>query len=252
VKHAVALALLSGLTAIACNRPAVDAGKVTARPSDGDAERRARMVETQIVARGVRDPRVLSAMRKVPRHLFVDSSQRALAYEDHPLPIPGNQTISQPYIVALMSELLEVTPGSRVLEIGTGSGYQSAVLAEIAREVYTIEIVPELARSAAARLKELHYDNVTVREGDGYRGWPEHAPFDGIVVTAAPERIPQPLVDQLAPGGVMVIPVGGFFQELKVFRKSADGRVTEKDILPVRFVPMTGEVEKTPTTPENP
>ncbi|HEY3170737.1 MAG TPA: protein-L-isoaspartate(D-aspartate) O-methyltransferase [Thermoanaerobaculia bacterium] len=252
MKHAAALLLLCGLTAIACNRPAVDAAKVTAPPSDTDAERRARMVETQIVARGVRDPRVLSAMRKVPRHLFVNSSQRAQAYEDHPLPIPGNQTISQPYIVALMSELLELRPGSRVLEIGTGSGYQSAVLAEIAREVYTIEIVPELARSAAARLKELHYDNVTVREGDGYRGWPEHAPFDGIVVTAAPERIPQPLVDQLAPGGIMVIPVGGFFQELKVFRKSADGRVTEKDILPVRFVPMTGEVEKTPTTPENP
>jgi protein-L-isoaspartate(D-aspartate) O-methyltransferase len=247
VKHAAAFLLLCGLTAMACNRPTVDAAKVTAPASDTDAERRARMVETQIVARGVRDPRVLSAMRKVPRHLFVDSSQRAQAYEDHPLPIPGNQTISQPYIVALMTELLEVEPGSRVLEIGTGSGYQSAVLAEIAREVYTIEIVPELARSAAARLKELHYVNVTVREGDGYRGWPEYAPFDGIVVTAAPERIPQPLIDQLAPGGVMVIPVGGFFQELKVFRKSADGRVTEKDILPVRFVPMTGEVEKTPT-----
>ncbi|HSD73009.1 MAG TPA: protein-L-isoaspartate(D-aspartate) O-methyltransferase [Thermoanaerobaculia bacterium] len=215
--------------------------------SETDAERRARMVETQIVARGVRDPRVLAAMRKVPRHLFVDPAQRAQAYEDHPLPIPGNQTISQPYIVALMTELLELQPGERVLEIGTGSGYQSAVLGELAKEVYTIEIVPELARSAASRLKELHYQNVTVREGDGYRGWPEHAPFDAIIVTAAPERIPQPLIEQLAPGGVMVIPVGGFFQELKVFRKSADGRVTEKDILPVRFVPMTGEVEKTPT-----
>ncbi|HEX9689888.1 MAG TPA: protein-L-isoaspartate(D-aspartate) O-methyltransferase [Thermoanaerobaculia bacterium] len=251
MKHANALLSLSVVAAIACNGPAADARKVTAPPSDSDAERRTRMVESQIVARGVRDPRVLAAMRKVPRHLFVDPSQRAQAYEDHPLPIPGNQTISQPYIVALMTELLELTPDSRVLEIGTGSGYQSAVLAEIAREVYTIEIVPELARSAAARLKELHYDNVTVREGDGYRGWPEHAPFDGIVVTAAPERIPQPLIDQLARGGVMVIPVGGFFQELKLFRKSADGRVTEKDILPVRFVPMTGEVEKTPTAPGN-
>jgi protein-L-isoaspartate(D-aspartate) O-methyltransferase len=205
------------------------------------------MVETQIVSRGVRDPRVLAAMRKVPRHLFVDPSQRAQAYEDHPLPIPGNQTISQPYIVALMTELLELSPSDRVLEIGTGSGYQSAVLAELAREVYSIEIVPELARSAAERLKELGYTDVAVREGDGYRGWPEHAPFDGIIVTAAPERIPQPLLDQLAPGGVMVIPVGGFFQELKVFRKSADGRITERDILPVRFVPMTGEVERTPT-----
>jgi protein-L-isoaspartate(D-aspartate) O-methyltransferase len=209
------------------------------------------MVETQIVARGVRDQRVLAAMRKVPRHLFVDPAQRAEAYEDHPLPIPGNQTISQPYIVALMTELLELEPSSRVLEIGTGSGYQSAVLAELSDEVYTIEIVPELARLAASRLKELGYDNVTVKEGDGYRGWPEHAPFDAVIVTAAPERIPQPLLDQLAPGGIMVIPVGGFFQELKVFRKSADGRITEKDILPVRFVPMTGEVEKTPTAPEN-
>jgi protein-L-isoaspartate(D-aspartate) O-methyltransferase len=149
-----------------------------------------------------------------------------------------------------MTELLELQPKERVLEIGTGSGYQSAVLGELAGEVYTIEIVPELAQLAAARLKDLHYDNVVVREGDGYRGWPEHAPFDAIIVTAAPERIPQPLIEQLAPGGVMVIPVGGFFQELKVFRKSADGRVTEKDILPVRFVPMTGEVEKTPTPAE--
>jgi protein-L-isoaspartate(D-aspartate) O-methyltransferase len=247
VKHASALFLLVAVAALGCNGPPADARKVTAPPSDGDAERRVRMVETQIVARGVRDPRVLAAMRKVPRHLFVDPSQRAQAYEDHPLPIPGNQTISQPYIVALMTELLELQPTERVLEIGTGSGYQSAVLAELAKEVYTIEIVPELARSAAERLRELHYANVTVREGDGYRGWPEHAPFDAIIVTAAPERIPEPLIDQLAPGGVMVIPVGGFFQELKVFRKSSDGRVTEKDILPVRFVPMTGEVEKTPT-----
>lgn len=250
MRHAVALLLVSTLGISSCNGPAADARKVTAPPAGDDAERRARMVETQIVARGVRDPRVLAAMRKVPRHLFVEPAQRAQAYEDHPLPIPGNQTISQPYIVAIMTELLDLQPGERVLEIGTGSGYQSAVLAQLAQDVYTIEIVPELARSAAARLKELRYDNVTVREGDGYRGWPERAPFDGIIVTAAPERIPQPLLDQLAPGGVMVIPVGGFFQELKVFRKSADGRVTEKDVLPVRFVPMTGEVEKTPTPSE--
>lgn len=242
----VALSLLLA-SASGCKGPVTDATRVTATPSETDAERRARMVETQIVARGVRDPRVLAAMRKVPRHLFVDPAQRAQAYEDHPLPIPGNQTISQPYIVALMTELLELQPGERVLEIGTGSGYQSAVLAELAKEVYTIEIVPELAHSAASRLKDLHYKNITVREGDGYGGWPEEAPFDAIIVTAAPERIPQPLIEQLAPGGVMVIPVGGFFQELKVFRKSGDGRVTEKDILPVRFVPMTGEVEKTPT-----
>jgi protein-L-isoaspartate(D-aspartate) O-methyltransferase len=247
VKHATPLLLLLAVAVPGCNGPAADARKVTAVPSDADADRRARMVENQIVARGVRDPRVLAAMRKVPRHLFVDPSQRGQAYEDHPLPIPGNQTISQPYIVALMTELLELQPEERVLEIGTGSGYQSAVLGEIAKDVSTIEIVPELARSAAERLRELDYENVTVREGDGYRGWPEKAPFDAIIVTAAPERIPQPLIDQLAPGGVMVIPVGGFFQELKVFRKSADGRVTEKDILPVRFVPMTGEIERTPT-----
>jgi protein-L-isoaspartate(D-aspartate) O-methyltransferase len=251
VRHAAALLLATTVAATACDGRAADGPRVTVLPSNADTDRRTRMVETQIVARGVRDPRVLAAMRKVPRHLFVDPAQRAEAYEDHPLPIPGNQTISQPYIVALMTELLELEPSSRVLEIGTGSGYQSAVLAELSDEVYTIEIVPELARLAASRLKELGYDNVTVKEGDGYRGWPEHAPFDAVIVTAAPERIPQPLLDQLAPGGIMVIPVGGFFQELKVFRKSADGRITEKDILPVRFVPMTGEVEKTPTAPEN-
>jgi protein-L-isoaspartate(D-aspartate) O-methyltransferase len=206
------------------------------------------MVETQIVARGVRDPRVLAAMRKVPRHVFVDPSERDQAYDDRPLPIAGSQTISQPYIVALMTELLGLSPGARVLEIGTGSGYQSAVLGELASEVYSVEILPDLARSASDTLKRLGYNNVTVREGDGYRGWPEHAPFDGIIVTAAPERIPEPLIEQLAPGGRMVIPVGGFFQELKVFTKDAQGRVAEKDIIPVRFVPMTGEVEgeKTP------
>jgi protein-L-isoaspartate(D-aspartate) O-methyltransferase len=205
------------------------------------------MVESQIVARGVRDPRVLEAMRQVPRHRFVDPSQHSGAYEDHPLPIAGNQTISQPYIVALMTELLDLQPGETVLEIGTGSGYQSAVLAKLAREVYSIEIVPDLARAASERLKELGYANVVVREGDGYRGWPEHAPFDAIIVTAAPDRIPEPLLDQLAPGGRMVIPVGDFFQELKVFRKDAAGKVSEKDVLPVRFVKMTGEIEKTQT-----
>lgn len=220
--------------------------------SDPNAERRARMVETQIVARGVgvRAPRVLQVMREVPRHLFVDAAHQSEAYEDHPLPIAGNQTISQPYIVALMTELLDLQPGDRVLEIGTGSGYQSAVLSRLAREVYSIEIVPELARGSAEQLRKLGFQNVTVKEGDGYRGWPEHAPFDGIVVTAAPPRIPEPLLDQLAPGGRMVIPVGDFFQELKVFTKDRSGKVTEKDILPVRFVPMTGEIAKTP--PANP
>ena len=219
--------------------------------ADADAAKRTRMVETQIVSRGVSDPRVLAAMRQVPRHLFVEPSQQAHAYDDTPLPIAGHQTISQPYIVALMTELLDLTPNERALEIGTGSGYQSAVLSRVCKQVYSIEIVPELARSAAERLKSLGYDNVVVREGDGYRGWPEEAPFDAIIVTAAPERLPQPLLDQLAPNGRLVIPVGGFFQELKVYRKDAAGVVTEQAILPVRFVPMTGEVEKTPTLPDN-
>jgi protein-L-isoaspartate(D-aspartate) O-methyltransferase len=243
--------LCLGLAAFACGPRREGESKVQAAPHDADAARRAHMVDTQVVARGVHNPRVLAAMRKVPRHLFVDAAQRDHAYEDHPLPIAGSQTISQPYIVALMTELLELPPNARVLEIGTGSGYQSAVLGELAAEVYSIEILPELARAAGDTLKRLGYANVVVREGDGYRGWPEHAPFDGIIVTAAPERIPEPLLDQLAAGGRMVIPVGGFFQELKVFTKGRDGRITEKDIIPVRFVPMTGEIDrdKTPAEP---
>ena len=240
----------AGLAAFGCGKKQEETPRVSSGAADSDAKARARMVETQIAARGVRDPRVLAAMRKVPRHLFVDPSARSQAYEDHPVPIGNNQTISQPYIVALMTELLELPPKGRVLEIGTGSGYQSAVLAEIASEVYSIEILPELARAAGNKLKELGYTNVEVREGDGYRGWSEHAPFDGILVTAAPERIPQPLLDQLAVGGRMVIPVGGFFQELKVFTKEKDGHVSEKDIIPVRFVPMTGEIEKEKTPAE--
>jgi protein-L-isoaspartate(D-aspartate) O-methyltransferase len=226
-------------------------------PSGGGADEEARqarrreaMVKTQMEARDITDPQVLAAMRKVPRDRFVPQDMREAAYQDSPLSIGLDQTISQPYIVALMTELLALAPGGRVLEIGTGSGYQSAVLAELSSEVYSIEILPELARAAAEKLKEAGYVNVVVREGDGYRGWPEHAPFDGIIVTAAPERIPQPLLDQLAPGGRMVIPVGGFFQELKVFTKDKDGRVTEKGIIPVRFVPMTGEIEKEKTPGE--
>jgi len=240
------LLLLAGL---GCDSPGKGVSKVQVTPTDGDAARRARMVETQIVPRGVRDPRVLDAMRKVPRHLFVEPGERAHAYEDHPLPIGGSQTISQPYIVALMTELLGLPPRARVLEIGTGSGYQSAVLSQIASEVFSMEILPDLAQAASTKLKDLGYVNVTVRAGDGYRGWPEHAPFDGIIVTAAPEKIPEPLVDQLAVGGRMVIPVGGFFQELKVFTREKDGRVSEKDIIPVRFVPMTGEIEKDKENP---
>jgi protein-L-isoaspartate(D-aspartate) O-methyltransferase len=247
-----AAALALGLATSGCGPGREEAPRVSTSGADAEAGPRAKMVETQIAARGVRDPRVLAAMRKVPRHLFVDPAARSQAYEDHPVPIGNNQTISQPYIVALMTELLELPPKGRALEIGTGSGYQSAVLAEIASEVYSIEILPELAQASARKLKELGYTNVEVREGDGYRGWIEHAPFDGIIVTAAPERIPQPLLDQLAVGGRMVIPVGGFFQELKVFTKEKDGRITEKDIIPVRFVPMTGEIEKEKTPGESP
>lgn len=208
-------------------------------------ELREEMVRTQIAARGVRDANVLAAMRTVPRHLFVPPEVRYQAYADHPLPIGDGQTISQPYIVGLMSELMAVKPGDKVLEIGTGSGYQAAVLAAMGCTVYTIEIREALARSAAERLANLGYGSVQVRAGDGYAGWPEAAPFAGIIVTAAPERIPQPLVEQLAVGGRLVIPVGSFYQQLKVLTKGRDGLV-QRDVIPVRFVPMTGEIERQP------
>src|SRR4030042_2223240 len=174
---------------------------------------RQKMVETQIKARGVKDPRVLSAMHKVERHLFVPKELQTSAYTDQPLPIGEDQTISQPYIVALMTELLELKGGENVLEIGTGSGYQAAILAELAKEVYTIEIVEPLASSAKNRLLELGYQNINVKAGDGYLGWPEVGPFDAIIVTAAPDHIPKPLIDQLQEGGRMVIPVGAYSQE---------------------------------------
>lgn len=206
---------------------------------------RERMVETQIVTRGVRQPAVLQAMKTVPRHLFVPEPFRAQAYEDYPLPIGAQQTISQPYIVALMTELLDLTGDERVLEIGTGSGYQAAVLSRVAGEVYTIEILEPLGRQAQRILGELGYKNIHTRIGDGYQGWPDAAPYDAIVVTAAPERIPQPLLDQLKVGGRMVIPVGAFFQDLLVLTKTPNG-VDKKNIIPVRFVPMTGEAQKKP------
>jgi len=208
------------------------------RPSEHES-----MVTEQIQRRGISDKLVLSAMRKVPRHEFVPDDMKPYAYEDSPLPIGEKQTISQPYIVALMTELLGLKGGEKVLEIGTGSGYQAAILAEIAKEVYTIEIIKYLADSADERLHRLGYKNVTVKYGDGYQGWKEHAPFDGIIVTAAPDHIPQPLVDQLKIGGKMVIPVGDTFQELKLIIKK-DENVTEKSIVPVRFVPMTGEAQQ--------
>ncbi|HWR98571.1 MAG TPA: protein-L-isoaspartate(D-aspartate) O-methyltransferase [Candidatus Methanoperedens sp.] len=201
---------------------------------------RAQMVDRQIAGRDVRDPRVLAALRAVPRHRFVPADWLAEAYEDHPLPIGEGQTISQPYIVALMSELLVLRGGERVLEVGTGSGYQAAVLAELAGEVYSIEILEPLARQAAATLAGLGYTRVQVRAGDGYLGWPEAAPFDAIIVTAAPDHVPQPLVDQLKVGGRLVIPVGQYYQELVVCTKTATG-IERRGVLPVRFVPMTGE-----------
>jgi protein-L-isoaspartate(D-aspartate) O-methyltransferase len=203
-------------------------------------EPRRRMVEEQLRARDIEDPRVLAAMGRVPRHLFVPAALRFRAYADHPLPIGNGQTISQPYIVALMTQLAEVEPDDVVLEIGTGSGYQAAVLSEIAREVATIEIVPDLADTARTRLAALGYKDVTVRTGDGYLGWKEKAPFDAILVTAAAPEVPPPLVEQLGPGGILVIPVGpqSQVQSLLRIQKAADGSTVTREILPVVFVPL--------------
>jgi protein-L-isoaspartate(D-aspartate) O-methyltransferase len=197
------------------------------------------MVRQQIAARGIRHPGVLAAMERTPRHRFVPQALQDAAYADHPLPIGHHATISQPYIVALMTELLDPSPRLRVLEIGTGSGYQAAVLSPLVAHVFTIELVPELARDSARRLCDLGYTNVTVRHGDGYRGWPEHAPFARILVTAAPPEVPAELVRQLAPGGRLVLPVGqGWDQELVVIEKRSDGRLSRRVVCPVRFVPM--------------
>ncbi len=201
---------------------------------------RKKMIENQIVSRGVTDESVLSVMSDIPRHLFIDESQWSIAYSDGPLPIGHGQTISQPYIVAFMTELLQPDSHHVVLEIGTGSGYQAAVLAKLVHHVFTIEIVPELGRSAQKTLKRLGYENVSVRIGDGYKGWPKEAPFDRIILTAAPEEVPKALVDQLKPGGRMVLPVGPRWwgQDLLVIEKDLTGEVIEKKTLPVRFVPM--------------
>jgi len=213
-----------------------------AQATDPYVQARGRMVREQVAARGIADPRVLAAMRKVPRHELVPERYRDYAYADHPLPIGKSQTISQPYIVAYMTEKLELQGDEKVLEVGTGSGYQAAVLSELCAEVFSVEIVPSLARRAATDLERLGYDNVHVVEGDGYRGLPNQAPFDAIIVTAAPEHIPQPLIDQLKVGGRMVLPVGDYYQELVLVTRDAEG-VHETRMIGVRFVPMTGEAQ---------
>lgn len=201
------------------------------------SEKRNLIVKTQLEARGIKDTRVLKAMRKVRRHLFVPKLLQKSAYVDSPLPIGSNQTISQPFIVAYMSEAAKLKDTDRVLEIGTGSGYHAAVLAEIVSHVYTIEIIKELALSATQRLEQLGYDNITVKWGDGYKGWPKQAPFDVIIVTAAPSQVPQELVNQLKIGGRMVIPIGNFYQELYLIEKTKT-EIKKTRLLPVRFVPM--------------
>ncbi|MDQ7007764.1 MAG: protein-L-isoaspartate(D-aspartate) O-methyltransferase [Acidobacteriota bacterium] len=202
------------------------------------------MVEQQLRARDITDEAVLAAMARVPRHLFVPPDLAASAYRDSPLPIGHGQTISQPYMVALMTQLARAAPGKKALDVGTGSGYQAAVLAEIVDQVYTIEILPELAAEARRRLARLGYDKVVVRCGDGYAGWPEHAPFDLIIVAAAPGEVPEPLIEQLAPGGRLLIPVGETHQELVVISKSEDGTISRQAYGGVRFVPMTGEAQR--------
>lgn len=204
-------------------------------------KQRARMVERQLAARGISDRRVLQAMREAPRHRLVPAEVARDAYADRPLSIGHGQTISQPYIVGLMTELARVERGDKVLEIGTGSGYQAAVLSKLAAHVFSIEIVAPLAIRAAIDLKRLGFDNVTVRAGDGYAGWPQHAPFDAIIVTAAPEQVPSPLLEQLKPGGRMVVPVGPSWamQQLKLIEKRQDGSVVTRNVAPVRFVPFT-------------
>src|SRR6266481_5638014 len=228
--------ILAALAAAGCGQ--------NAPPPTQFAAERQRMVQQQLMTRGIHEERVLAAMAKVPREEFVPADERAGAYTDHPLPIGYDQTISQPYIVAFMTEQLHPKLSDRVLEIGTGSGYQAAILAELVVEVYTIEIAEPLARSAEVTLARLGYKNVHVKVGDGYKGWLEHAPFDAIIVTCAPDRVPRPLTDQLKDGGRMIIPVGNrFAQELYLLEKK-NGQLKESAVLPVRFVPMAGEAHK--------
>ncbi|MBN1568366.1 MAG: protein-L-isoaspartate(D-aspartate) O-methyltransferase [Acidobacteria bacterium] len=223
--------------------PATQKNQSNTPSPDEFAELRERMVRDQLQARDIIDPRVLAAMIKVPRHVFVPEDLRRSAYDDGALPLDMGQTISQPYIVAYMTQALELHGTERVLEIGTGSGYQAAVLAEMASEVYTIEILPKLQDQARAVLDKLGYKKIHFKAGDGYLGWPEHAPFDRIIVTAAPEEVPQPLLDQLSDGGRMIIPLGRFSQELVIFEKEKS-KIRRRSTIGVRFVPMTGQAQE--------
>ena len=245
-KLLLSLSIYLCLSLFSCQNPVDIENKVDAQTRKEKSvwvefkiERR-QMVDEQIRARDIRDSSVLKALEKVPRHKFVPEPYTKLAYEDRPLPIGQNQTISQPYIVAYMTEAADISKDEKVLEIGTGSGYQAAILGEIAKEVYTIEIIPELAERSKQILNDLGYKNIFVKAGNGYLGMPEHAPFDAIIVTAAPDEIPKALVEQLAVNGKMVIPVGDAYQEMVIIKKTKKG-VTEKRTIPVRFVPMTGK-----------
>ncbi len=236
------IALLSGYLSAACSPPGGASASLSMSAEAEYAARRSEMVRTQLAppARDITNPRVLAAMGKVPRHELVPPALRQEAYEDRPLPIGHGQTISQPYIVAFMTEKLDPKPTDRVLEIGTGSGYQAGILAELVAEVYTIEIVEPLAQRAMADLARLGYTNIWVKAGDGYQGWPEKAPFDAIIVTCAPDHVPQPLVDQLKEGGRMIIPVGPLGDQQLYLLEKHDGMIRRQAVLPVRFVPMTG------------
>jgi protein-L-isoaspartate(D-aspartate) O-methyltransferase len=236
---------LSGCGTGSGKNPAQSAG-------DSFAELREKMVMDQLAGRGrdLTNRQVLQAMRTVPRHEFVPDNQKTHAYEDHPLPIGHGQTISQPFIVAFMTEKLDPQPTDRVLEVGTGSGYQAAILAALVKEVYSIEIVEPLGKQAEQTLKRLHIENVKVKVGDGYKGWPEYAPFDAIIVTCAPEKVPQPLIDQLKAGGKMIIPTGVAYNQELILLEKHGREVQRKNVLPVRFVPMTGQAADEPAAPE--